>query len=228
VRTRVLFLLIGVFLTSCGGAPGGELDPSNFVATIDNPWLPFLPGSQWVFEDGTEDGVERIEVVVTDETRQIMGITATVVRDIVTLDGEVIEDTFDWYAQDREGNVWYLGESTEEFEDGEVVSTAGSWEAGVDGAEAGIIMKANPTVGDSYRQEFYEGEAEDMAEIVRAGEAVEVAFGSFEDVLVIREWTPLEPGLAEEKFYARGVGPVLEVKVEGGEGRVELISFTAP
>ena len=204
------------------------MDPSDFVATIDNPWLPFVPGSQWVFEDETEDGLERIEVVVTNETRQIMGISATVVRDVVILDGEVIEDTFDWYAQDQEGNVWYLGEATEEFEDGAVVSTAGSWEAGVDGAEAGIIMKANPIVGDTYRQEFYEGEAEDMAEVVRIGDSVEVAFGSFEDVLVIREWTPLEPGIAEEKYYVRGVGPVLEVKVEGGEGRVELISFTAP
>jgi hypothetical protein len=221
-------VVVGVLLAACGGAPVSNMDPSNFVATIDNPWLPFAPGSQWVFEDESEDGLERIEVTVTDDTRQIMGITATVVRDIVTLDGEVIEDTFDWYAQDREGNVWYLGEATEEFENGEVVSTAGSWEAGVDGAEAGIIMKANPTVGDTYRQEFYKGEAEDMAEIVRTGEAVEVAFGSFEDVLVIKEWTPLEPGIAEEKYYARGVGPVLEVKVEGAEGRVELISFTAP
>lgn len=240
MRFRFLIGLIAVVLFACGDRPAvettttdttdgaGVLDPSNFVATIDNPWLPFTPGSQWVFEDETEDGLERIEVTVTDETRLIMGITATVVRDIVTLDGEVIEDTFDWYAQDREGNVWYLGEATEEFEDGEVVSTAGSWEAGVDGAEAGILMKANPTIGDTYRQEFYEGEAEDMAEVVRTGEAVEVAFGAFEDVLVIREWTPLEPGIAEEKYYARGVGPVLEVKVEGGEGRVELITFTTP
>jgi len=228
MRTQMSLVVVAVFLAACGGAPASDMDPANFVATIDNPWLPFVAGAEWVFEDETEDGLERIEVIVTDETRQIMGITATVVRDIVTLDGEVIEDTFDWYAQDRDGNVWYLGEATEEYEDGVVVSTAGSWEAGVDGAEAGIIMKANPAVGDTYRQEFYEGEAEDMAEVVRTGDAVEVSFGSYTDVLVIREWTPLEPGVAEEKFYARGIGPVLEVKVEGGEGRVELISYTAP
>lgn len=199
------------------------LDAADFVATIDNPWLPFTPGSRWVFEAREDGELERIEVVVTDQTRQILGITATVVRDTVTVDGELIEDTYDWFAQDAAGNVWYLGEDSREFEDGELVSTAGSWEAGVDGALPGIIMPADPHVGAAYRQEFYAGEAEDMAEVIRVGASETVPFGSFDGLLVIEEWNPLEPDVVEEKYYAAGVGLVLEVKVRGGAGRAELI-----
>ena len=155
-----------------------------------------------------------------------MGVSTTVVRDTVTVDGELIEDTYDWYAQDHEGNVWYFGEETAEYEDGEIVSTAGAWEAGVDGALPGIAMEADPTVGDSYRQEYYPGEAEDMAEVVQTGVSGEVAFGAFDDLIVIEEWTPLEPEVVEEKSYAPGVGVVLETTVQGGSGRIELISFT--
>ncbi len=208
-----------------GGAYSVVLNAADFVATIDNPWLPLTPGSRWVFEAREDDELERIEVVVTDQTRQIWGITATVVRDTVTVDGELIEDTYDWFAQDAAGNVWYLGEDSREFEDGEVVSTAGSWEAGVDGALPGIIMRADPQVGDAYRQEFYAGEAEDMAEVVRRGASETVPFGSFDDLLVIEEWNPLEPDVVEEKYYAAGVGLVLEAKVRGGTGRAELIEY---
>ena len=137
---------------------------------------------------------------------------------------ELVEDTYDWYAQDHEGNVWYFGEETAEYEDGEIVSTAGAWEAGVDGALPGIAMEADPTVGDSYRQEYYPGEAEDMAEVVQTGVSEEVAFGAFDDLIVIEEWTPLEPEVVEEKSYALGVGVVLETTVQGGSGRIELIS----
>ena len=132
-------------------------------------------------------------------------------RDTVTVDGEVVEDTRDWYAQDRDGNVWYFGEETAEYEDGKVVSTEGSWEAGVDGALPGIVMHAAPEVGDAYRQEFYEGEAEDLAEVVRDGESATVPAGTFDDVVVIKEWNPLEPESIEEKSFAQGVGMVLEV-----------------
>ncbi|CAN5418824.1 hypothetical protein BH18ACT1_BH18ACT1_17110 [soil metagenome] len=203
-----------------------ELDPSDFFDEIDNPYLPFRAGARWVYEGTDEEGTERIEVTVTPERRMIEGISATVVRDTVTLDGELVEDTFDWYAQDRNGNVWYLGEDTTEYEGGEVVSTEGAWEAGVDGARAGVIMRADPAVGDAYRQEFYRGEAEDMAEVVRRGDAATVPAGSFEDLLTIKEWTPIEPEVVEENSFALGVGVVLEEKVAGGEGRIELIEHT--
>lgn len=200
-----------------------QIDPADFVAVINNPYLPFSPGSRWVYESETDEGLERIEVEVTDEDRTVMGVDVTVVRDTVTLDGRVIEDTWDWYAQDREGNVWYFGEETEEYDEDGSASTEGSWEAGVDGALPGIIMYADPQVGQAYRQEFYEGQAEDVAEGVRTGETAEVPAGGFEDLLVILEWNPFEPDVLEEKFYAAGVGPVLEQKVSGDGERVELV-----
>jgi hypothetical protein len=232
-----LFLFL-MFLAGCAGATadpinpgdGGDysvtIDPADFVPAIDNDRLPFRPGSKWVYESIGGEEVERIEVVVTEEKRTVMGVSTTVVRDTVTVDGELVEDTYDWYAQDQEGNVWYFGEETAEYEDGEIVSTAGAWEAGVDGAMPGIVMEMEPTVGDNYRQEYYPGEAEDMAEVVQSGVSEEVAFGAFDDLIVIEEWTPLEPDVVEEKYYASGVGVVLETTVEGGSGRIELISFT--
>jgi hypothetical protein len=203
-----------------------HVDPADFVTAIDNPYLPFTRGSRWVYESETEAGHERIEVEVTDDDRTVMGIDVTVVRDTVTLDGQVTEDTRDWYAQDRDGNVWYFGEDTKEYDEDGSVRTEGSWEAGVDGALPGISMYADPQVGQAYRQEFYEGQAEDVAKVVRTGAAVEVPTGRYEDVLVILEWNPLEPDVLEEKYYAPGVGPVLEQKVSGDDERVELIEHT--
>ena len=209
-----------------GGDYHPEIDPADFVAAIDNPYLPLVPGSRWVYE-GTDDGeTERIEVEVTNDHRQVMGVSTTVVRDTVYVDGELAEDTFDWYAQDRDGNVWYMGEDTKEYENGEVSSTEGSWEAGVDGALPGIIMQAQPAVGDAYRQEYYAGDAEDLAEITALDASESVPFGDFDDLLVIQEWNPLEPEVTEDKYFAPGVGTVLEVKTAGGEGRIELIEFT--
>ena len=205
-----------------------QLDPADFVATVDNPYWPLKPGSRWSFE-GTDDGeVERIEVVVTDQHKEILGIQATVVRDTVKdEEGTLIEDTYDWYAQDKEGNVWYLGEDSTEYENGKAHSTSGSWEAGVDGAYPGIAMPADPTVGKSYRQEYYEGEAEDVAEVMKAGAGPEtVEAGTYKDLIVVKEWNPLEPDVVEQKTYAPGIGVILEEKVEGGEGRVELLETT--
>jgi hypothetical protein len=122
--------------------------------------------------------------------------------------GQLIEKTYDWFAQDKEGNVWYFGEDTKEYEDGKVVSTKGSWEAGVDGAKPGIIMPADPKVGQSYRQEYYPGEAEDMARVLSLNDTVTVPYGSFDHVLETKEWTPLEPGFYEKKYYVGGVGPL--------------------
>jgi hypothetical protein len=209
-----------------GGNYAPQIEPADFVDRIDNPYLPFTPGARWVYEGEADGEVERIEVTVTDEPRVVMGIPAVVVRDTVTIGGAVIEDTYDWYAQDVAGNVWYLGEETKEYEDGDVVSTDGSWEAGVDGALPGIVMQASPAVGDAYRQEYYEGEAEDLAEVVRDGVPESVPFSDYDRLLVIREWNPLEPDAVEEKYYATGVGAVLEIKTRGGDERIELIEYT--
>jgi hypothetical protein len=234
---RIMIATLVMTLAACGAGteveidPGDDgeyevvLDPESFVALVDNPLSPLIPGSSWVYESVGGDEVETIEVVVLDETRMVMGIPATVVRDTVTVDGEIVEDTYDWFAQDDAGNVWYLGEDTNEFEGGVAISSAGSWEAGVDGALPGIVMKSSPNVGDVYRQEFYPGEAEDLAEVVREGMTETVAFGSYDELAVIKEWNPLAPEVVEEKYYAAGVGLILEVAVRGGDDRIELVSF---
>jgi hypothetical protein len=207
-----------------------EIDPSNFVERIDNRYLPFTPGTTSVYEGETEDGTERIEVYVTDKTREVLGVKCTVVRDKAFLEGELIEDTFDWYAQDKDGNVWYFGEDTREYENGKVVSTKGSWEAGVDGAKPGIMMEADPRVGGSYRQEYYEGEAEDVAEVLSLAasglnDSVSVPYGSFDDVLMTKEWNPLEPGVLEYKYYAPGTGLIGEEMIVGGSESIELVDL---
>ena len=209
-----------------GGDYAPSIDPANFVDVIDNPYLPYAIGSRWVYEGQSEGEVERIEVEVLGDTREVLGITATVVRDTVYVDGEMVEDTYDWFAQDADGNVWYLGEDTREFEDGVAVNAAGAWEAGIDGALPGIVMPADPQVGDAFRQEFYPGEAEDMGEITEVGVARSIGLGDFDDVVVMTHWTPLEPDVVEEKWYARGVGTIYEEAVAGGDELVELIEFT--
>jgi hypothetical protein len=229
---RTTLLLLTVFLLAgCGGSdsvslPQGSepanLDAADFVERIDNPYWPMAPGTRWVYR---ENGA-RVVVTVTAEKKEILGIQATVVHDVVSEDGELVEDTKDWYAQDKDGNVWYLGEDTREYENGQVKSTEGSWEAGVDGAEAGILLPGKPEVGMRYRQEYYEGEAEDRGEILSRDETAEVPFGSFDEVLKTKDTTPLEPDVIEHKFYAKDVGPVLAVAVSGGGGREELLTFT--
>lgn len=199
------------------------IDPATFGSVIDNPYFPLTPGTAFYYE-GESDGEPQSEVVtVLAETRMVMGVTCVVVRDTVSVAGEIVEDTNDWYAQDADGNVWYMGEESKDLEEGKVVSTEGSWEAGVDGALPGIIMLAEPSVGQSYRQEFYAGEAEDMAKVLKMGERVTVAAGTYEEVLVTEDTNPLEPDVVEHKYYAPGVGVVLEELVTGGDERMELV-----
>ena len=162
-------------------------------------------------------------MVVTDRTRIIMGVTCVEVRDTVRVDGQLKEDTLDWYAQHLDATVWYFGEDTKEYEDGKVTTTKGSWVAGVDGALPGIVMPARPQVGDRYRQEYFPGEAEDMADVLSVAERATVPAGSYDGVLKTKDYTPLEPDVLEHKYYARGVGPVLTVDVAGGEARDELV-----
>ena len=207
------------------GSTPVELDPADFVAEIDNPYWPMAPGSKWTYRETDGEGKEqRIVVTVTDRKKTILGIEATVVHDRVTEEGEIVEDTDDWYAQDKWGGLWYLGEDTTEFENGKPVNTGGSWEAGVDGAQAGLIIPPNPEVGMSYRQEYYAGEAEDRGEILSLDAQAKVPFGSFDGLLKTKDTTPLEPNVLEHKFYAKGVGPILAIAVSGG-GHEELVRF---
>ena len=209
------------------GSEPVDLAPADFTSEIDNPYWPMEPGARWIYRETDAEGAElRVDVTVTGRTREILGIEATVVHDRVTEDGRLKEDTYDWYAQDRWGNVWYMGEDTKEYEGGKVSSTEGSWEAGVDGAQAGIILPADPEPGLAYRQEHYAGHAEDGAEVLSADERATVPFGSFDHVLMTRDYNLLEPKLLEHKFYARGVGPILALTVAGGADREELLHFT--
>jgi len=209
------------------GSETVHLNPANFTTRIDNPYWPMKPGTRWVYRETDSEGArQRVVVRVTDRTKLIAnGITARVVRDVVTEKGRFVEVTDDWYAQDRRGNIWYLGEDTTEYENGRPVSKEGSFEAGVDGAQAGVIMPAHPRPGLAYRQEYYRSQAEDRARIVSLREQAEVPAGHYRPVLMSREWNPLERKVLEFKFYARGVGPVLAVSVSGGSDREELVRF---
>ncbi|MBN1528989.1 MAG: hypothetical protein JW895_08005 [Thermoleophilaceae bacterium] len=195
-----------------GGEPV-KLDPADFTTRITNPWWPMRPGSRWVYRETDSEGArQRVVVKVTRRTRLIAnGVTARVVRDVVTQRGRPVEVTDDWYAQDRRGNVWYLGEDTTEYEHGRPVSKEGSFEAGVDGAQPGVIMPARPRPGLRYRQEYYKGHAEDRARVVfrRGG------------LLMTNDVNPLQPKAVEYKVYARGTGPILSV----GPDREELVSY---
>jgi hypothetical protein len=171
---------------------------------------------------------ERIVVTVTNDTKLILGVTTTVVHDVVSAGGQITEDTYDWYAQDTAGNVWYFGEDAKQYEGGQLVGTEGSWEAGVDGAEPGIVMHATqPAIGSEYRQEYYACVAEDMAEVISLNESVTVPYGSFDNCLQTHEFSPLEPDANEDKYYAPGVGLVLVVDLNTGL-RTELIEVTTP
>jgi hypothetical protein len=203
-----------------------EFDPDNFVSEVTNPYFPLEPGTRFIYE-GESEGVPIEEVVtVTNETKEILGVTTTVVHVLSFEEGVLVEETFDWYAQDVDGNVWYFGEDTKEFDEaGNVISTEGSWEAGVDGAQPGIIMLAEPKKGQRYQQEVAPDVAEDMAQVRRLDESVCVIYGCFDDVLVTKEWTPLEKGVVEYKYYAPGVGFILSVTVKGGDERLELVDI---
>jgi len=212
------------------GSERVTLNPADFSIKIDNPYWPMKPGNRWVYrETNTEGSKEKAVVQVTDQTKRIAnGITARVIRDTVSERGVPSEITDDWYAQDKAGNIWYLGEYVTNLKNGKVTDHAGSFEAGVDGAEAGIAMPAKPRPGMSYRQEYYKGTAEDKAGVISVGkERVEVPFGYFSKrILMTRDLEPLEPRVQELKFYAPGVGPLLSVHLDGDGGRAELVKFT--
>lgn len=212
------------------GSERVRVDPGGFTTRITNPWWPMNPGSQWVYRETDPEGLaQRGVVTVLAKTKLVAnGVTARIVRDVATEDGKPVEATNDYYAQDRCGNVWYLGEATTEYKNGKPVSTQGSFEAGVDGAQAGVIVPARPKPGMGFRQEYLAGQAEDRGEIVSLQEQVEVPFGHFGRgrVLMTRDLNPLEPKSLEFKFYARGIGPVLAIAISGGADREELVRYT--
>jgi len=199
-------------------------DPKNFVRRIDNKYFPLKPGTTFIYRGESEGSPTRGVMTVTSQTKKILGVTTTVVHDVGYEDGVLVEDTFDWFAQDKDGNVWYFGEDTKELdEDGNVISTEGSWEAGVDGAKPGVTMLADPRKRDRYQLEFYPGVAEDMTQVLGYKDSLCVSYGCFEDVLWTKEWTPLEPGVVEHKYYAKGVGFIFGIKVKGGDEQTELV-----
>lgn len=198
-------------------------DASQFTTRIDNPYMPLRPGTTFVYEKA-EDG-EEIRVTVTDRTKVVDGVTCVVVHDTARVNGLVIEDTYDWFAQDAAGNVWYFGEETAEYEPGnpDPINTEGAWEAGVDGAKAGVVMLAQPEVGVRYRQEYFKGEAEDWAEVKSLDARAHVSYGSFENVLKTLDVNPLDPS-QERKYYAKGVGNLLATDEDGGrEALVRIV-----
>jgi hypothetical protein len=238
MKLTAILIPVALGLVLAGSAAGslpqdGEpvtLNPAEFSAKVNNPYFPLVPGTRLIYREQDAQGTVQRDVVHVTKRRKLIanGITARVVHDVVSEDGEPVEKTFDWFAQDSAGNVWYLGEDTKEYENGNVVSTHGSFEAGVDGAQPGVIMPASPQVGMTYRQEFYAGEAEDQARILSLDEQAGVPFGHFDGVLMTKETNPLEPRHTEYKFYARGVGPVLELTASGGTDRVTLLRVQKP
>ncbi|TML97457.1 MAG: hypothetical protein E6G10_24810 [Actinobacteria bacterium] len=240
IAATLTVLLAGLAVSACGadhkdkavgtdlpqGSEPVHLNPADFTTRIDNPYRPMLPGSRRVYRDTDSDGtVQRVVLTVTPRTKKIAnGVQARVVRETVTEDGQIAEDGVDWYAQDSAGNVWYLGELSKEYEDGKVKETS-SWEAGVNGAQPGIVMPADPRPGVAYRQMYYARKQEDRGRVVSTGERVESPAGYFTDAVVIEDSSPLEPKLREFKFFARGVGLVRAFEVAGGSGREELVSY---
>lgn len=203
-------------------------DRQDLVSVVDNPYFPLIPGSRWVYEAKLADGsTERVELEILDETRQVNGVAATILHDSVFADGELIEETFDWYAQDQDGNVWYLGEDVDNYENGLLVDHAGSWEWGVDGAMPGVYMWADPLahLDEAYYQEYYPGVAEDQGKVLSVSESITVPAGSFDEVVQTYDFSAMDPSLQEHKFYAPGVGVIREVDLTTGEEAV-LIEFT--
>ncbi|MDH4348690.1 MAG: hypothetical protein OEW17_07775 [Gemmatimonadota bacterium] len=229
-RPFALAAILTLMVPSCSSDPTGpSYDPdlpTSWASAVTNLYFPLVPGTVYQYESQTPEGLETITVEVMPQTRQIQGVTATVVRDRVFLDGDLIEDTYDWFAQDSGGTVWYLGEDSKEIENGQVISTEGSWEWGVDGALPGIQMHADPAahLDEPYRQEFYRGVAEDFGKVIMLGQSATVPAGSFTGCVVTEDWAALEPGQSHEnKIYCPGVGLVEAFHLGAGEPHEQLV-----
>ena len=219
-------LAVGLALAAFVAGGSAASKSAGFSARVDNPWYPLTPGSTYVYQ-GVKDGEPSREVMtVTRRKKVIDGAPCVVIQDLLYLRGRLEERTTDWYSQDAKGNVWYFGEKTAELDkNGKVKSTAGSWTAGVAGARAGIFMFAHPSPGRWARQEYYKGQAEDHFKVLSLGVPVTVPYISTTHALLTREWTPLEPGVIDHKYYVRGIGTVLEQTAKGPIERNELVTF---
>ncbi|GAB3256052.1 hypothetical protein [Nocardioides dilutus] len=218
---------------SCADLPQGretvELDPDEFTTRIDNPYWPMAPGTTWRYVEREAGEKQTVTVKVSRRTKVIEGVRARVVHDVVRdADGVILENTWDWFAQDSDGNIWYLGEFTQEYEDGVPVNSEGSFQHGQEGAQAGVVVPADPRPGCAYREEFLAGEAEDRARILSTTETIQTRFGLRHRVLQTANTTPLEPDILENKFYVRGLGPVLELSVSPDLGSAVLVKVDRP
>jgi hypothetical protein len=219
LRTRTLALALVAAAAAAGAnAAAGSPQRPAFSANVTNPWFPLRPGTRWVYA-GVKDGKRSRDVVfVTHSAKTIQGVPCVAVSDRLYLKGTLAERTTDWYSQDAKGNVWYFGEDTAELDaKGHVTSTEGTWQAGVQGAKAGLFMPAHPRVGQTARQEYWKGHAEDHFRVI-------ALFGR--NAVLTQEWTPLEPSVLDHKLYVRGVGTALEQTVRGGDERNDLVSMT--
>jgi hypothetical protein len=207
------------------GSYAPSIDHANFVATVDNRYFPLRPGTGFHYR-GVKDGVAQTDdMVVTRRVKYVLGVRCTVVRDTVSERGKSLERTFDWYAQDKQGNVWYMGEDSFELKNGRFVRASDSWQAGVHGAKPGVIMRGRPNAGAVYRQEYYPPDALDQARVLGFLTSVRVPAGTFRRPLATVEWSPVEPQL-EKKYYAAGVGEISETVVAGGHEHFELVKVT--
>jgi len=235
-------------LAGCGGSSGGgttqaaaqpgtstlpqssepsNLDPADFTTQIDNPYWPMPVGARWHVHVSNPQGESLQETItVTNKTKRIAdGVTARVVHDVVYTNGKPTEITDDWYAQDKNGNIWYFGENTASIQNGKK-DTSGSFEAGRNGADAGIAMAAQPAVGLTYREEYYKGHAEDRTKVLALDQQVQAPAGHFTGAILTDDTSPIEPDVSEYKLYAKGVGPVVAVSVSGESEREDLISYS--
>ena len=215
---------------SSGGQPPpppASIDPADFVRRVDNPYFPLKPGTTYRHR-GVKEGQRAVDVfTVTHRTKRIVGVTNTVVDDRLYVDGRLEEIASDWYAQDREGNVWYFGERIKEFNPkGKRIPEQGAWKAGVNGARPGIVMPAHPKVGDTFRPEYYKGTAEDVYRIIDLSAKVTVPYGSFKNVLIMTEESRLEPGVLGLKFHAPRFGQIEESVPTGPHETLGLVSIT--
>jgi hypothetical protein len=197
--------------------------PANFTNEVTNTYFPLVPGKIYTYSSQTTEGTETVTVTVLTDTRQVAGVTCTIVRDVVKLNGVLVEDTYDWYAQDFDGNVWYFGEDVSNYENGILVDKEGSFETGVDGAKPGIIMLTNPVLEMPYRQEYYFNVAEDWGKVAAKGLTVTTSYGTFTNCIKTADWNALEPTAPlEYKYYAPGIGMIKE-EVVGTTEVLELI-----
>jgi hypothetical protein len=230
MRTRLIAALVLVSsigtaaLLTTGGTAGAGVDPANFDSPVRNPYFPLTPGRAYIYR-GTEDSDRLVEHLrVTRRTREIEGVTTTVIKDVLFANGILAEKTTDWYSGDNDGTVWYFGERTATYnKDGTVQSREGSWLSGRDDGAAGVIMPADPVPTDAYRQEFLPAHAEDQAWIVARHERVRVPYGPVRDVVRSYEWTRLEPNVVSVKMYAPRLGIVQEQDLAGGSEFLQLV-----